>query len=152
VIVLTRQGLPVMERPSGGSVPAAVGGAGVVVEPAKKPQLVLVAAGSEVSLCKEAAAKLESDGVATRVVSIPCLEAFHAAAADAQASLLPPGVPRLCVEAGTGLSWQFLCRTGDAFHGLHRYGASAPGAEVAKHLGLNADAVYGAARELVRGS
>ena len=63
--------------------------------------------------------------------------------------MLPAGIPRLFVEAGTGLSWGPWMQGTDAFHGIRRFGASAPGAEVARRLGMNPDEVAGAARRLL---
>jgi transketolase len=133
VIVLTRQPVPVLERV--GSIEG-VGGAGVVYEPDRAPDLVLAATGSEVSLCRDAAESLRAEGIAARVVSLPCLETFAGAAGEERERILPAALPRLFVEAGTGLSFAPWMRSGDAFHGIRRFGASAPGAEVASQLGL----------------
>ncbi len=149
-IVLTRQNLPVLARPTGAGVPASVGLAGVVHQTAGGPQqLVFAATGSEVSLCREAAAALEAEGARVRVVSLPCLEELAAADPAAVAALLPPGVPRLFVEAGPGASFAPWRTERDGVHGLARFGASAPGAEVARQLGLSAEAVARSARGLL---
>jgi transketolase len=145
-IVLTRQGLPVLERVKGSP---SVAGAGVVREAAGPPRVILVASGSEVSLCVDAADRLAGDGIEARVVSIPCLETFAAASDEEREALLPAGVPRLFVEAGTGATWAKWMGASDAFHGLDRFGASAPGAEVAKRLGLDPDVVARKAREIL---
>jgi transketolase len=149
-LVLTRQSLPVLERPSGGRVPAAVGLSGVAHEPARPPVLVLVASGSEVALGIEAARRLDARDIAVRVVSVPCLEELAAAPADAVDRLLPPALPRLFLEAGTGWTWGEWMRTGDAFHGIRRFGASAPGGEVAKRLGMDPDEVARHVRSVLR--
>ncbi len=149
-LVLTRQGLPVLDRPTGPDVPAAVGSAGVVHRTAGRPtEFVFVASGSEVSLARDAALRLEADGVAVQVVSVPCLEEFAEAPAADRDRLLPPGVPRLFVEAGTGATWGEWQGTGDRFHGIRRFGASAPGAEVAARLGLTPEAVAESARAVL---
>jgi transketolase len=148
LIILTRQNLPVLDRAADGP-----GGSGIVAGAAGAagtPALALVASGSEVSLCVEAARQLAADGTHARVVSIPCLETWAEASGEERERILPAGIPRLFVEAGTGLSWGPWMRTGDAFHGIHRFGASAPGAEVARRLGLSPDAVAGAARRLLK--
>jgi transketolase len=132
-VVLTRQPVPVLDRVA--SVQEA-GGAGVVFEPGRLPDLVLAATGSEVSLCRDVAAALGEEGLAARVVSMPCLETFAGVAGEERERILPAAVPRLFVEAGTGLSFAPWMRPGDAFHGIRRFGASAPGAEVASKLGL----------------
>ncbi|MGQ0723106.1 MAG: transketolase [Candidatus Eiseniibacteriota bacterium] len=132
-LVLTRQPVPVLER-----VPSieGVGGAGVVYEPDRAADLVLAATGSEVSLCVDVAIALRAERIAARVVSLPCLETFAGAADGERERILPAAVPRLFVEAGTGLSFAPWMRPGDAFHGIRRFGASAPGSEVAAQLGL----------------
>jgi len=149
VLVLTRQNLPVLERPSGGRVPAAVGLAGVAHEPAQPPALVIVASGSEVSLGIEAAGQLAAHGVSVRVVSVPCLEELALASADSVERLLPETLPRLFLEAGTGWTWGEWMRKGDGFHGIRRFGASAPGSEVAKRLGMDPDGVARHARAVL---
>jgi len=146
LIVLSRQGLPVLARPARA---VGAGGAWIAHEPPRPPAVVLAASGSEVPLCLEAARLLEAEGHAARVVSVPCLETFADAAGSERDALLPPELPRLFVEAGTGFTWNRWMRSGDGFHGLHRFGASAPGAEVAAHLGLAPEAVAARARALL---
>ncbi len=149
LIVLSRQPLPVLERAQGKGVPAPVGLAGVVREPAEgKPAIVLAASGSEVSLCAAAAELLGAQGIAARVVSIPCQETFADASDKEREALLPPGVPRLFVEAGTGMTWRRWAGSGDDVYGITRFGASAPGKVVAEKLGLTAEAVARRARAL----
>lgn len=151
-ILLTRQNLPVLARPDGPGIPAPIGMTGVVHQTAGgAPRLILVATGSEVSLCVEAAAALEAEGTRVRVVSVPCLEELADAHADAAAALLPPGIPRLFVEAGPCASFGPWRTERDGVHGIARFGASAPGAEVARHLGLSAEAVARSARALLPG-
>jgi len=149
-IALTRQGLPVFDRPAGGGGTAPVGMAIVARDSGGvPPRLLLVASGSEVALCREAAERLEADGVPVRVVSIPCLEEFARASAAERERLLPKGIPRLFVEAGPGHTWGTWMDAGDAFHGIARFGASAPGGEVARRLGLDPDTVARKARALL---
>lgn len=150
VIALTRQGVPVIERPAVSGSPGSSGLAGVVRDPAgAEPRLALVASGSEVSLCLDAAMRLEAEGIPALVVSIPCLEELAGMSAAARERLLPSGVPRLFVEAGPGFTWGRWMKDGDAFHGIARFGASAPGAEVARELGLDPDVVAAKARSLL---
>jgi transketolase len=150
LLVLTRQALPVRPILSGPAVPAPCGLTRVTRSTeGQPPRVIFAASGSEVALCCEAAALLEADGVASRVVSIPCLEEFAAAPAADRARILPGGIPRLFVEAGPGLSYANLKTDRDAFHGIARFGASAPGAEVARQLGLEPKAVAERARVLL---
>jgi transketolase len=150
LIVLTRQGVPVLERAAGGG--GRVASEAGLVRDAEEPRIVLAASGSEVSICVSAADRLAGEGIPARVVSIPCLEAFAAAPEKERAELLPEDLPRLVVEAGRGMSWgRWVRPQRDAFLGIDRFGASAPGAEVARRLGLAPEEVARRARELLGG-
>lgn len=148
-VVLTRQKLPVLER----STPASgtVRGGYVAKEAAEgAPQLVLVATGSEVSLCYEAAELLAEQGIQARVVSVPSRELFLAQDTAYRDAVLPPGVPRVIVEVGVSTGWHALAQPGDRLYCLDRFGESAPGDVVAAHLGFTPDQVAAAAAELLR--
>lgn len=127
-LVLSRQNLTVV---TDGSAVATGGG---IVRDAADPQVVLLATGSEVSLCVEAAAALEADGIAARVVSLPSWDRFEAQPASFRQMVLPAGVPVLSVEAATTFGW---ARWADDSIGIDRFGASAPGATVLTNLGIN---------------
>jgi len=127
-LVLSRQNITVVTDGS-----AVERGAGVVRD-ADQPQVVLLATGSEVSLCVDAAAELAASGVRARVVSIPSWDRFEAQPADYRASVLPAGVPVLSVEAAVTFGW---ARWADDSIGIDRFGASAPGATVLDKLGIN---------------
>jgi transketolase len=143
-LVLTRQGVPVVTDGLAVEVGAAV------VHDVDSPQLVLIGTGSEVSLCLDAAARLEADGVATRVVSMPSWDRFERQPDDYQRDVLPPGVPRLSVEAGTTFGWS---RWADSSVGIDgRFGASAPGPVALEKLGINVDNVVAHAKALIEGA
>ena len=127
-LVLSRQNLTVV---TDGSAVAA--GAGTVRDSAA-PQVVLLATGSEVSLCVEAFDALTVAGVSARVVSLPSWDRFEAQSAEYRDSVLPKGVPVLSVEAGVTFGW---ARWADDSIGIDRFGASAPGALVLDKLGIN---------------
>jgi transketolase len=127
-LVLSRQNLTVVTDGS-----AVATGAGIVRD-ALDPQLVLLATGSEVPLVVEAAEALAAAGIAARVVSIPSWDRFEAQSAAFRASVLPPGVPVLSVEAGVTFGW---ARWADDSIGIDRFGASAPGGVVLDKLGIN---------------
>ena len=127
-LVLSRQNLTVCTDGS-----AVLTGAGVVRN-VDNPQVVLLATGSEVSLCVEAAAQLDADGVAARVVSLPSWDRFEAQSVAFRDSVLPPGVPVLSVEAATTFGW---ARWATDSIGIDRFGASAPGSVVLSNLGIN---------------
>jgi transketolase len=154
-LALTRQKVPVIDRNRfgkadglrrGGYVLADAEADGNVVT----PKLILIATGSEVGLTLEAREKLQSEGVPTRVVSLPCWELFDEQTVDYRDEVLPPAVTaRLAVEAGVRLGWErYVGPAGDVIC-LDRFGASAPGDVAMKNLGFNVDNVVERARKLI---
>jgi transketolase len=148
-LLLTRQPLAVLEGDAI-EAQAARGGYVALRESTASPELVLVATGSEVSICLEAARELGREGRRVRVVSIPCLERFSRLDAAERDAVLHPAAPRLVVEAGVSLGMGPLLRPGDRFHGLERFGASAPWKRLAEHFGFTGAAVAALAREMLR--
>ncbi len=147
-LVLTRQGLPVMEKTAGWDFRK---GGYVLSEAKGKLQLVLAATGSEVSLAVEAARLLEEQGVGVRVVSIPCAETFYAQDAEYRNSVLPDGTAIMVVEAGVTRGWYSLKPGAKiAVYGIDRFGMSGPGEQVAARLGLTPEAVAEHALAFVR--
>ncbi|MEX0950511.1 MAG: transketolase [Acidimicrobiia bacterium] len=146
-IILTRQKLPVLEgtaeRCAAG---VAAGGYKLVDETGGAPDLVLVASGSEVSLCVDAREALTADGISCRVVSMPSWELFEARSRDERGRVLPPGVPTLAVEAGATLGWD---RYANDVIGIDHFGTSAPGATAMTHFGFTAEHVVQRARALL---
>ena len=142
-LVLSRQGLTVC---TDGSAVAA--GAASVTD-CENPQVILLATGSEVSVCIEAAATLAERSIAARVVSIPSWDRFLARPASERASVLPPGVPVLSVEAASTFGWALFA---DDSIGIDRFGASAPGDVVLDRLGINPDHVVERALGLLSGT
>jgi transketolase len=137
-ICLTRQGLPVLDRSIYGDASGTSRG-GYVLADIPNPEVVLIATGSEVALAIEASEALE--GTAVRVVSMPCVELFQTQDTHYQDSVLPPGVPRVSIEAGVTFGWSDIVGSTGASVGIDRFGASAPGAVVAERLGMTVDAV-----------
>lgn len=147
-IILTRQGLPVLERVTSAAATAR-GGYIARESDGGSPQVVLVGTGSEVSLCYEAADLLEAKGLRIRVVSMPSRELFQEQDAAYQSEVLPAGVPRVFVEAGVESGWHALAQPGDGFLCLNRFGESGPGGEVAAYLGFTAEGLADLAAEKV---
>ncbi|MBK5222338.1 MAG: transketolase [Acidimicrobiia bacterium] len=143
-LVLSRQDLPVLEGTDAGKVAL---GAYVVHESQEPPELVLVGTGSEVSVCVEAAQRLEADGLHVRVVSMPSWDRFAAQSNEYRESVLPAGAPKLSVEAAVTFGW---ARWVDDSIGIDDFGASAPGAEVLERYGINVDHVVERGRGLAR--
>jgi transketolase len=111
--------------------------------------VALIATGGEVSLVVEAANQLAARGVAARVVSMPSWELFAEQSEEYRRQVLPQSVPRLAVEAGVSFGWREVVGDSGAVIGIDRFGASAPGAEVAANLGLTVEGVVEIALQLV---
>lgn len=151
-LILSRQDLPHLDRSHGhGAKGLHQGGYVVHQTPGQAaPDLVLVATGSEVSLAVDATAKLEQQGLAVRVVSMPCRELFLEQRDAVQADVLGEA-PRLIVEAGVPSGWYQLVRPGDRVFGITRFGESGPGKAVAEYFGFTADHVAALAKEMLSG-
>jgi transketolase len=146
-MLLTRQGLPVLDRTVMAGADGLGHGAYVLSEAdSEPPQAIVVATGSEVGVALQAQEDLRGEGVATRVVSMPSWELFDAQPPAYAESVFPTGVPVVSVEAGVSQGWE---RFADATVSIERFGASAPGPEVMTKLGITPDAVVDRVRELV---
>ena len=147
-LVFTRQNLPFQSR-SDEQVSAIRKGGYVLRDCAGAPQLVLIATGSEVDLAVKAAEQLTADGVAVRVVSMPCTNVFDAQDADYKAAVLPRGVKRLAIEAGHPDFWyKYVGLEGDVI-GINRFGESAPAGLLFKHFGFTVENVVARAKALL---
>jgi transketolase len=148
-LVLSRQNLPILD-PDGVPDDAIERGAYVLQEnfDEGEPELILMGTGSEVSLCLEAAGKL--DGLRVRVVSMPCLDTFAHAGSEYIDSLLPPSCSaRIAVEAASPLGWDRWIGPGGRFVGMETFGESGPAKEVFEHFGITAERVAEIGKELV---
>lgn len=148
-LVLTRQGLPILDGTSEGARTGVARGAWCPVECGQSPQVVLLATGSEVQLAVNAGAELGERGISARVVSMPSQELFDAQDEDYRRAVLPQGIPVVAIEAGVTFGWERYTGLGGAIVGLDRFGASAPGEIVAEKLGFTVDRVVKAAIGLV---
>jgi len=114
------------------------------------PRLILIGTGSEVGLTLEAREKLQSEGVPTRVVSMPCVELFEEQTTEYREQVLPLAVTaRVAVEAGVPQGWDRYVGSAGRIIGLDRFGASAPGDVALRNLGFNVENVLKHARELL---
>ncbi|HXF03222.1 MAG TPA: transketolase C-terminal domain-containing protein, partial [Arthrobacter sp.] len=112
------------------------------------PQVILLATGSEVQLAVQARETLQADGIATRVVSVPCLEWFARQDAAYRESVLPAGIKaRVSVEAGISQCWDGLVGDAGRSVSLEHYGASADYKTLFREFGITAEAVVEAARD-----
>ena len=145
---LSRQDLPVIDAAKH-DVYAGVSKGAYVLQEAEKPQIILIGVGSEVWPCLDAAKLLAAEGIRARVVSFPSWKIFEEQSAEYKASVLPAGVPKLAVEAGSTLGWwKYVGSDGDVI-GIDRFGASAPGKKVMEEFGFGADNIAARAKKLV---
>ncbi|WP_020115208.1 transketolase [Streptomyces bottropensis] len=143
-LALTRQGVPTYEADEN----AAKGGYVLFEASNGAPEVVLVATGSEVHVAVEARERLEADGVATRVVSMPCVEWFEEQDQGYRESVLPPSVKaRVAVEAGIGLTWHKYVGDAGRIVSLEHFGASADGKVLFQEFGFTAQNVAAVAQE-----
>ena len=122
---------------------------GYVLEDCAVPQVVLIATGSEVGIASAAAALLGQRGMQARVVSMPCVELFHAQERKYRDFVLPPGLPRVSIEAGVTWFWRGVVGDGGIALGIDSFGESAPADQLYAHFGLTAQAMADAAAGLV---
>ena len=140
-LILSRQNVPSVTDGS-----AVDKGAGVVRDCNARPDLILVATGSEVGLCLNACEELTKTGKQVRVVSMPSWDRFERLNKDQQQNVFPNQVPVLSVEAGVTMGWE---KYADQTIGINRFGTSAPGAIALDRLGINLDAVLSASNQLI---
>jgi transketolase len=155
-IALTRQNIPVFKRgetDSTGSMFASAEktakGAYTLIDASNsKPELILIATGSEVQLAVEARTKLEAEGIKTRVVSAPCVEWFDEQSDAYKESVLPANVAaRVSVEAGLSLGWsKYVGRSGESVS-IEHFGASADYKTLFREFGMTTEAVIAAAHK-----
>ncbi|MDJ0927597.1 MAG: transketolase [Gammaproteobacteria bacterium] len=149
-LVLTRQGVPPQARDAAQLGDIRRGG--YVLSDAGAPDVILIATGSEVGLAMDAAAELQQQGHAARVVSMPCAELFLLQDAVYREAVLPAAVTRrIAIEAGSTPLWYRFVGPGGRVIGLDRFGESAPAAELFEHFGFTAERVAAVARELLAG-
>jgi transketolase len=145
-ILLTRQKVPVLEGTAERARSGVARGAYTLVDETGALDLVLVGTGSEVHVCVDAAARLADEGIGTRVVSMPSQELFAGLTGEEQATVLPPAVPTLAVEAAASLGWS---RYADDVVAIDRFGASAPASVALDRFGYTAEHVAARARALL---
>lgn len=140
-MVLSRQNLPTLDRGKYASADGAMRGAYVLADASNgKPELILIATGSELGATVDAYEKLVASGVKVRVVSMPCWEFFEQQDAAYRESVLPSSVTaRVAVEAGCKLGWERYLGAGGVFIGMDHYGASAPAGTLMKRFGFTAE-------------
>ena len=149
-LALSRQGLPAQARSAEQLAQVALGGYVLKREDAAAPDVLLIATGSEVHLAMGAADLLKGEGIAARVVSMPCVYVFMQQDVGYRESVLPETVrARVVAEAGVPRGWPGIAgRTGRVL-GIARFGESAPGAQLFEHFGFTPEAMAALARESI---
>lgn len=148
-LILSRQGLPEIDRSTHGAASGTARGAYVLAEASAPAEAILIATGSEVQIALAAQEMLEAEGTPTRVVSAPCLEWFDEQDDAYRSSVLPPGSVRVAVEAGATYGWWRYVGGRGAVVGIDHFGASANGALLLKKFGITAEAVAASVRALL---
>jgi len=149
LLVLTRQALPTLDRTRFAPASGVARGAYVLAETAgTRPDVLLMATGSEVSLCVEAFEQLAKEGVHARVVSMPSWELFEKQDQAYRDSVLPPAVTaRVSVEMASTFGWSRYVGISGSSIGMHSFGESAPIKALQKHFGFTVENVIAAARQ-----
>jgi transketolase len=149
-LVLTRQGLPVIDQEKYGKATELEKGAYILSDPEKEPQLILIGTGSEVSLLIEAQKKLKEQNIAARVVSMPSWELFEKQEAAYKEKIFPKNLKkRLAVEAASTFGWhKYVTDEGDII-GMTTFGKSAPAGDLFKLFGFTAENVVTRAKALL---
>ena len=146
-LLFTRQNVPFQKRDA--HTIAAIRRGGYVLSDAQEPKAVIVATGSEVQLAIGAKQKLADEGVAVRVVSMPCTSVFDRQPPMYQDIVLIPTLPKVAVEAGVSDYWRKYVGLEGAVVGIDRYGESAPGAKLFEYFGFTVDNVVKAVKSVL---
>lgn len=152
-IVLTRQKVPIIDRTKYASAENLAVGAYVLSDSSdKKPEIILIATGSEVQLALAAQERLAGDGILVRVVSMPSWELFERQPKEYRDSVLLPSIKkRLAIEAGSPIGWhKYVGDEGDVL-GIAKFGASAPAEVLMREYGFTVDHVVERAKSLLKG-
>jgi transketolase len=150
-LILTRQAVPTFDRTKYASAAGLARGAYILADAeGGKPQVILMATGSEVYLCIDAYEKLRAEGIRARVVSMPSWDLFERQDRSYRDAVLPPDVTaRVAVEMASTFGWAQYAGAKGRIIGMHTFGASAPLKDLQKKFGFTTDAVLQAARELL---
>lgn len=140
-ILLSRQNLRTVDRTTHGAASGVDKGAYILKEAYSEPRVVIIATGSEVALALDVQIALEKDGVATRVVSAPCLEWFNEQTPAYRQSVLPPASLRVSIEAGIAQGWREYVGDTGVIISLDHFGASASANKLFTEFGFTSDAI-----------
>jgi len=151
-LILSRQKLPVIDRTIYSSADKLVNGAYILSDSDGKPDIILIATGSEVHITLKAGKILEEKGISVRVVSMPSWELFENTSQEYKDKVLLPDVSvRIAVEAGISMGWERYAGSSGAVIGINEFGASAPGNIVMEKFGFTSENIVQKATELLSG-
>jgi transketolase len=150
-MILTRQALPIIDRSMYAPAEGLEKGAYVLADAkGRRPEIILIASGSEVAPALEAYEKLSAEGVAARLVSMPSWDLFEKQAQSYHDEVLPPSVTaRLAIEAAVSFGWERYVGPKGALHGINHFGASAPYKVIAEKWGFTGANLVKRAHELL---
>ena len=151
VLIFTRQKLPILD-PAKYTIRDGVPRGAYILSEAEsgKPDIILIATGSEVHLALASSKELKIEGIEARIVSMPSWELFEEQTVEYKLKVLPPELPKLAIEAGVSLGWgKYVGDKGDVI-GLDRFGASAPGKVVYEQFGFTVKNVVNRAKRLLK--
>ena len=149
VIAASRQNLPTVRTTHTDENLSAKGG--YELSPASSAaKVTLIATGSEIEIAMNAQKLLEADGIATRVVSMPCVELFEAQSKDYKKKTLGEGTVKVAIEAAVQYGWDRYIGMDGAFIGMTGFGASAPATDLYKHFNITAEAAVAAAKACLK--
>jgi transketolase len=152
VLVLSRQPLPTLDRDKYAPASGVAHGAYILADdPEQKPEVILIASGSEVALALSAHEVLIAEGIRSRVVSMPSWDIFEDQTAEYRDSVLPPAVKaRVAIEQASAFGWERYVGTSGHIIGMRTFGASAPLKELQRKFGFEPDRVVAAAKDLIK--
>ncbi|MEA1900693.1 MAG: transketolase [Thermodesulfobacteriota bacterium] len=149
-LILSRQKLPVIDRTIYSSADKLVNGAYILSDSDGKPDIILIATGSEVDITLKAGKILEEKGISVRVVSMPSWELFENTSQEYKDKVLLPDVNvRIAVEAGISMGWERYTGSNGVVIGINEFGASAPGNIVMEKFGFTSENIVQKAMELL---
>ncbi|WP_176764723.1 transketolase [Natribacillus halophilus] len=146
-LVLTRQGLPTLADPDQAYENVSKGA--YILSEADKPDVAIIATGSEVSLAMEAKANLSREGIAVRVISMPSQDRFEKQPLSYQQSVVDESIPTMTLEAAATFGWDRYAGTGGRKIGIDQFGASAPGDVVMKAYGFHEENIRNEVKALL---
>ena len=148
-LILTRQKVPTLDADKCYVAEGVAKGAYVLKVSEGKPDVILIATGSEVHLALQACDKLKGEGMSANVVSMPSWELFEEQARDYQQSVLPADVPKVAIEAGVTLGWHKWVGSKGAVIGIDCFGASAPGKIAMEKFGFTVDNIVERVKDIL---